>query len=92
MFIKRFIKKFKRFRQFEEDQRRFEQTRWHIQQGLTKGVAQEAAKETIHYFVAYRSLSWWREKIEEAENAHEKYLTLANFITDMKQENEDSNV
>lgn len=52
-----------------------------------EGVAHNAAIEAVHYYVAFRDLGWWRKAIDKADKSGKKYLTLAELVAQIKEEN-----
>lgn len=53
-----------------------------------QATASNAAKNALHYYICFRSFDWWREKLDEAEKAGDKYMSLAEMFTKVREENE----
>jgi hypothetical protein len=47
-------------------------------------TARKAAGRAIESYLGWRTLDWWREQIDEAEKADEKYARLADLIVELE--------
>ena len=56
-----------------------------------QATARNAAADALHYYVCYRTLDWWRQAIEQAEQQGNKYVSLAELFTVVQKENEAKN-
>lgn len=54
-----------------------------------EATASNAAKNALHYYVAYRTLEWWRDAINKAEKASSKYMSLAEAFLIIQEENKE---
>lgn len=52
-----------------------------------QSIANNAAKEAVHYYICWRTLDWWRNAISEAEKDGNKYIRLADLLTKIEDEN-----